>query len=85
MKKAKIFLTALTVLAVAAGVVAFKAKAPQVFGQCDLNTKKCTLNQIITPRNTTLTGPEIFPYDLTSKDCKQVGSIFTCETFTTLE
>jgi hypothetical protein len=43
MKKAKIFLTALTVLTVVGGALAFKVKQPHVFYTCNIPQKLCNI------------------------------------------
>ena len=89
MKKAKIFLTALTVLAVVGGAVAFKAKAPKEFAQCDLSVLNCKINVTTLPVNTTLidNGSNTIQYDLIDTDCKfsQPLNRWTCTTLTTIE
>jgi hypothetical protein len=85
MKKAKIFLTAFAVLTIAGGAVAFKAKAPKLFYQCDLSVKKCRINTTTLLANTTNLnlGNNSVPYDEFDKDCKlNDGWVWTCETFT---
>lgn len=85
MKKAKIFLTALTVLAVVGGALAFKAKQTKAFYQCDLdaNPKVCTINpSVYTFVTTTNDGTEI-PYDEFNKPCVQIAGAWTCTTLTT--
>jgi hypothetical protein len=89
MKKAKIFLTALTVLAIAGGAVAFKAKSPKPFYQCQQDIRKCRMNQIVLAVNTTTldNGDNTIPYDEFNKDCKfnQTFGTWTCTTLTTIE
>ena len=43
MKKARIFLTALVVLAVAGGALAFKTKQLFWYAKCDIPSQRCTL------------------------------------------
>lgn len=77
MKKAKIFLTALTVLAVVGGALAFKTKTFKQFGTCDLNDKVCSITVTNTQETTTLIG-SFRPYDELNATCDEQNP---CETF----
>lgn len=82
MKKAKIFLTALTVLAVVGGAVAFKARTINTFATCNPANHICEITPFQSLAATTLVG-QFAPYDLKGKQCKQTApGIFTCETLT---
>jgi hypothetical protein len=84
MKKAKIFLTALTVLAVVGGALAFKAKTNAWFGACDITAGVCTLTSFRTTL-TTDEGINKVPFDEVTKSCTttEIGGPLTCETFVT--
>jgi hypothetical protein len=75
MKKAKIFLTALTVLAVVGGALAFKAKTANIFYTCDPAIGLCTIP--VTTTFQTLGGSTVVDYDVLNAICKP-GNI--CQT-----
>jgi hypothetical protein len=84
MKKAKIFLTALTVLAVVGGALAFKVKTENVFAVCDTAVGKCILEPTTKFETTTTLGVHA-DYDLFGKDCISTipgGPLVTCTTLT---
>jgi hypothetical protein len=70
MKKAKIFLTGLAVLAVVGGALAFKAKTQNWFAVCDTNVNPhvCTLNSFQSFA-TTLNGIVPVNFDAYGKPC----------------
>jgi hypothetical protein len=68
MKKAKIFLTALTVLAIVGGALAFKARGLSTFGVCNTATNFCDLNTF-QALQTTAGGTVQVQYDLSTKPC----------------
>jgi len=85
MKKAKIFLTALTVLAVVGGALAFKARVAKQFFACNTISGKCTLNPTTLTRVTTtnIGGSKIL-YDRFNRDCVNDPEFgFVCTTLTT--
>ena len=69
MKKAKIFLTALTVLTVVGGALAFKARQPHVFYTCDTSKDLCIIPFITTTETTTNVGTEKRFYDKFEAPC----------------
>jgi len=82
MKKAKIFLTALTVLAVVGGAVAFKAvKQPFQYYTCNTLSELCEVPFIITTE-TTIGGNKLVPYTTFKQECP--APLFKCETFITI-
>jgi hypothetical protein len=88
MKKTKIFLTALTVLAVEGGALAFKLIPAGLIATCDTNPTvlKCVLEPTYTTFMTYHTG-EIVDYDVYGKDCvidPESGN-YTCTTRTVAE
>ncbi|MCS3800125.1 hypothetical protein [Niastella sp. OAS944] len=88
MKKAKIFLTALTVLAITGGGLAFKVTIPIRFAQCDLSSRICKLNTLTTIGiKTTNIGGIIADYDILGKNCVFDPNVreFTCTTQTTTD
>jgi hypothetical protein len=85
MKKAKIFLSSLTVLAISGGALAFKVKGENVFAVCDITVGKCVLNPTTKYETTTIIGAHA-EYDLFGKDCISTipgGQLVTCTTLTT--
>jgi hypothetical protein len=80
MKKAKIFLTALTVLAVVSGALAFKAKGLYAYYTCDRDVLLCTI-PVTTTFRTTLGGTQLVSYDVFNAPCK-AGDI--CQTKVTV-
>lgn len=81
MKKAKIFLTALTVLAVVGGALAFKAKTQREFAKCNVNAvpKICELQTTTFKYDFTPSGGFITEYDLLGNPCVQDASgVWTC-------
>jgi hypothetical protein len=75
MKKARIFLTALAVLAIVGGALGFKAKTLYPYYACDPNVGYCTIPATFTFQ-TTLGGNIIVNYDELNAPCK--GTI--CQT-----
>jgi hypothetical protein len=87
MKKAKIFLTALTVLAVVGGALAFKLTPDQQIGKCDtsLPVPKCSLDPIFSTFATSPTG-QVIEYDFVGNNCFKLPSgLYTCTTKTVIE
>jgi len=81
MKKAKIFLTALTVLTVVGGTLAFKAKGINTFARvCDIPSQTCILSTFTTTQINTDQGPALTTYDLFGAPCKPGNK---CLTFVT--
>jgi len=81
MKKAKIFLTALSVLAVVGGAFAFRAKQVATFARvCDIPSQTCILSTFTTTQTTTDIAPALTNYDLFGAPCKTGNK---CATFTT--
>jgi len=79
MKKAKIFLTALTVLAVVGGAVAFKAvKQPFQYYTCNTLNELCEVPFIIATE-TTIGGIKLVPYAPYGTPCP--APLYKCETF----
>jgi len=68
MKKAKIFLTALTVLAVVGGALAFKTKQLFEYYTCDTVIHSCVI-PFTTTFETIFGGTEIKPYDIWAAPC----------------
>ncbi|MCS3800121.1 hypothetical protein [Niastella sp. OAS944] len=87
MKKAKIFLTALTVLAVVGGALAFKAKQPRQFAFCNTASGICELNTFTTfTIKETQSGGAPADYDVLGHACVSTipnGPLVTCTTLTT--
>jgi hypothetical protein len=82
MKKAKIFLTALTVLTVAGGALAFKVKTQSTFYTCNLTLKKCVIPVTTTFETTTTPDVgEFRTYDIFNAPCND--GINECSTFVT--
>jgi len=70
MKKAKIFLSALTVLAVAGSALAFKAKTGNIFARgCDIPSQLCILNTFLAQATTGL-GVTNANFDILGAPCK---------------
>lgn len=82
MKKAKIFLTALTVLAIAGGAIAFKARMPRLFAYCNVIDLKCDLSTFTSFEATTVIGGTYVPYDELNRPCvfDQGIHTYTCKT-----
>lgn len=81
MKKAKIFLTVLTVLAVVGGGLAFKVKSFNKFcRECDLVQKMCILNCFMTQAttNNAISPANYAPY---GKPCSSNADCTTLTTF----
>jgi hypothetical protein len=79
MKKARIFLTALTVLAIAGGALAFKAKGlPREFAQCNTVNLKCEINTITTNWATTEIGGFNISYNELGAPCALDQGTYTC-------
>ena len=68
MKKARIFLTALAVVAVAGGAIAFKAKQLFWYAQCDIPNQVCTLHSFQTFVTTDQNGVYA-DFDVYGKPC----------------
>ena len=68
MKKARIFLTALAVLAVVGGSLAFKAKKQFWYAVCDIPNQVCT-SLSFQSFATTLNGNEPATFDVYGKPC----------------
>ena len=86
MTKAKIFLTALTVLAIAGGALAFKARMPKLFAYCNVTKLKCDLSTFTTFEATTVIAGIYVPYDELNKPCvfdQGIGT-YTCKTQVTI-
>ena len=82
MKRVKIFLTALTVLTVVGGALAFKALQPFEYAQtCNTENNICELDLTFTTL-TTERDTEIKPFEIVGKPCKQPGN--RCETKLTI-
>ena len=86
MKKAKIFLTALTVLAVVGGSLAFKAKTKRIFAErCDniLPVPRCNQDTFTSFATTTDIGFTA-AFDQVNAICKYdaVNQSYYCSTFT---
>ena len=77
MKKARIFLSALTVLAVLGGVFAFKAKTPATFYTCNITKSLCDIPVTTVQETTTLEGA-FRTYDELNVPCDINNP---CETF----
>ena len=76
MKKAKIFLTVLTVLAIVGGALAFKTRTLFQYYVCDVPSQKCII-PFTTTFETTEGGFVFVLYDILNAPCKE-GNI--CET-----
>ena len=83
MKKAKIFLTALAVLAVVGGALAHKVKQPAIFARtCHIPTQTCILNTFQTFETTTdASSGVLVTYELFGAPC---GENNYCETYVTI-
>jgi len=81
MKKAKIFLTGLAVLAVVGGALAFKAKTLVKFATCDTIAKVCTSTPFFKFETTDPNGVHA-DYDLFNAPCKKINNVWTCTTLT---
>jgi len=80
MKKAKIFLTALTVLAVVSGALAFKVvKHSFIYYTCNTPSHKCEIPYTITTQ-TTDGGNKLVTYAPLGQECDADGM---CRTFIT--
>jgi len=86
MKKAKIFLTVLIILALVGGVLAFKAKVPKLFGYCNTNSGGCDLNPFTSTSKTTNVGGNLVNFDEITKRCKYDAALLTstCKTLITI-
>lgn len=84
MKKARTFLIALSVLTVVGGALAFKAKVPQQFAQCNLANLVCELNTTTLLSTTTAVGGQVIPYRELSKPCTFTQNVWTCTTRVTI-
>ena len=85
MKKAKLFLTVLAVLAVVGGAVAFKVKAPKLLYLCDTTAaqKVCTIeNTTFTTFKTTATNAPGIVYTAGKFEdpCVFLNGTWTCTT-----
>lgn len=71
MKKAKIFLTALAVLTVLGGALAFKAKTLRAFAKCNTNANPriCELDETTYRYDITPVGGKVINYDLRNNLC----------------
>lgn len=86
MKKAKIFLTALTVVAVAGGALAFKAKQVKSFYKCNTQSHFCEIfSTTAISVTTTASGGAIAQYNEFGAPCTIVQGLETCTTRTTRE
>ena len=81
MKKAKIFLTALSVLAVVGGALAFKAKTLNWFAVCDKAQGICT-SLSFQSFATTAQGNIPATFDAYGKPCQIIDGNLTCTTLT---
>lgn len=84
MKKAKIFLTVLTVMAVVGGALAFKGNPKKFARVCNLSNLKCQFQTFITEERTTNVGPTV-PYDLLDAPCHIIDGVPTCITQTSID
>lgn len=79
MKKARVFLTALIVLAITGGILAFKAKGlPREFAQCNTVNLKCEINTITTNLATTDIGGFKITYSELGAPCTLDQGNYTC-------
>jgi len=70
MKKAKIFLSALTVLAVVGSALAFKAKTGNIFAKvCNTSLHQCLIDTFHA-QETTVSGATNANYDVLGAPCK---------------
>lgn len=86
MKKAKIYLTALTMLAVIGGALAFKAKVSKIFATCNTMVEKCIMDPFTTFQTTTQAGGFKVTYNEYNAPCvyDQLENKWTCTTRVTI-
>ena len=82
MKKAKIFLIALTMTVAVGGALAFKTKTLHWFAFCDRISLVCTL-QSFKALQTTEEGNVAVNYDVYGKPCIVENGTLTCTTLVT--
>lgn len=88
MKKAKLFLTGLTVLTIVGGALAFNAKLPLTVYKCEnpVLGGKCTIpTSTYFNAITTTTGGTVVEGDILNKNCVLSAGVFTCTTRTTFK